>query len=37
LFKKIGLPKILATMVNLPNIVGAMKKLPFWHNSEPSY
>ena len=36
--KKIGLPRFLATIVNLPNIYGALNNSDFvWHNSEPSY
>jgi hypothetical protein len=33
----IGLSRILATIVNLPNIAGALNNLDFWHNGESSY
>ena len=36
--KNIGLPKILATIVNLPNIAGALNNLEkIGHNSEPRH
>jgi len=36
--KKYGMPKNLVTIVNLPNIAGALNNLGnVWYNSEPSY
>ena len=36
-FKKHGLPRVLTTIVNLPNIAWVPNKLEKMHNSEPSY